>query len=518
MGIHRKKKHPDKPDFTWSELRGLILVAMGVATLVFYYSWWFKLGRIFSPILFITFVVALAYGLFQIVGNWLIYLAAHRRFFRPAWRQRANDYTVDVLLTAYDEEFELIERALVACLNMEGRQKVWLLDDGRNPRLKALAERLGSGYLVRDDNKDAKAGNLNAALARTDSEIIVIFDIDHAPNPDFLQRTLGYFTNPNMGFVQVMLTFENQQEGWVAEAAAESSLDFYNPTSIGSDGLWSATLIGSNAVIRRTALESIGGYHPGLAEDLATSIALHAAGWESIYVEEPLAPGLAPPDMLAWFKQQFKWARGVFELFVTRYFQLLPRLNRGKIVAYGVRMTYYWVGLFAGMHILATIWVMLFGGDSGMYALQDYLLHLAPLGVMVLLIRQLALRRWKHVSLESRVQWRPMFLVISTWPIYTLAWMMAVLRIPLGFQPTPKSKSNDLPLGWLLPQIATTILLIVGLIVAIAKTGFNYPIALAFGFGLALPHCLMFLQALLVSYKPLGTKALVKSGTAASDS
>src|SRR5690606_40688904 len=61
------------------------------------------------------------------------------------------------------------------------------------------------------------------------------------------------------------------------------------------------------ALIRRTALESINGYQPGLAEDLATSLQLQAAGWHSVYVPHPLAPGLAPPDLAAWFVQQFKW-------------------------------------------------------------------------------------------------------------------------------------------------------------------------------------------------------------------
>src|SRR4051794_3317980 len=100
-----------------------------------------------------------------------------------------------------------------------------------------------------------------------------------------------------------MLTFDNASESWVARAAAESTLDFFNATGIGMDGLGIATLVGSNVLIRRAAFSSIGGYRPGLAEALVTSLPIPAAGWQSRYVAEPLAPDLAPPNLPAWFTQ-----------------------------------------------------------------------------------------------------------------------------------------------------------------------------------------------------------------------
>lgn len=116
---------------------------------------------------------------------------------------------------------------------------------------------------MRSTHEDAKAGNINAALRRTDGDIVVIFDADHAPTPDFLERSLGYFADPAIGFVQVMLTFENGRKSWVAGAATQSSVDFYNLAAPGMDGLRSATLVGTNALIRRTCLTSIGGLSAG---------------------------------------------------------------------------------------------------------------------------------------------------------------------------------------------------------------------------------------------------------------
>ncbi|MEZ4712280.1 MAG: glycosyltransferase family 39 protein [Caldilineaceae bacterium] len=82
---------------------------------------------------------------------------------------------------------------------MRGAHKTWLLDDGDDPKLAQLALRLGAGYLTRPHRQNAKAGNINAALARTTGDIIVIFDIDHIPQADFLEQTLSFFANPRDG-------------------------------------------------------------------------------------------------------------------------------------------------------------------------------------------------------------------------------------------------------------------------------------------------------------------------------
>jgi cellulose synthase (UDP-forming) len=250
----------------------------------------------------------------------------------------------------------------------------------------------------------------------------------------------------------------------VARAAGESSLDFYNPTSIGADGIGSATLIGSNALIRRKALEAIGGYRPGLAEDLATSIALHAGGWRSVYVPEPLAPGLAPADVSGWFTQQLKWARGVFHVLLTDYPRLFSRLSWGQRLSYLIRTTYYWIGVVVAVHLAFTVAMLLGGSAVARVSFRDYLTHIAPLALLALLIRQVAICSFRHSSAPTRLLWRPMLLVYASWPIYTLAWLMALLRVPLSYRPTPKTPAGALNPLWMLPQLMALALLLGGLV------------------------------------------------------
>jgi cellulose synthase (UDP-forming) len=469
-----------------------ILVFLGMAAVGYYYSWWWQAWVESSSIgLWLAFFFASFYILSQIVGGWLIYLFA-RSPLPPL--PPPKDLTVDVFVTTCNEPYEVVERTLTAASKMQGDYTLWLLDDGNDPALAYLARKLGARYLTRFGKKDAKAGNINEALARTNGDIIAIFDIDHAPEPDFLTKTLGHFNDPHMGFVQVMLTFGNQRESWIARAAAETSYDFYNPVSIGMDAVGGASMMGSNSLIRRQALKSIGGYQPGLAEDLATSLALHAAGWRSAYVAEPLAPGLAPPDLTAWFTQQFKWARGVFELLLTAFPRLFMRLTWGQRLSYPNRMTKYLVGPVVSIHLVLTISALFLGSSIG-NGFHHYLLHFFPVAILDILIKQVAIGTWRHPSIQATSLWSAVTLVSTTWPIYTLAWIMALLRLPLRFRPTPKKAIGGFNPIWLAPQSATLLFLSIGIILFLLINSGAFSIwILLFAVTLLIPHLMLFYQ------------------------
>lgn len=459
-----------------------ILVCSGAVALGALWSLWWcpPFGPMLAPWLVIILGVVTIYTIPQVLGNWALYLAAREP---PPAPKPSPRLTVDVFVTACDEPPALVERSLAAACAMEGPSRVWLLDDGADPALAQVARRLGAGYLARATRRHAKAGNINAALPKTYGDLIAIFDVDHVPTPDFLTRTIGHFTDPAIGAVQVMITFSNEGQSWTARAAVESSLDYYNPVALGTATIGGVSLMGSNAILRRAALESIGGYQPGLAEDLATSVALHAAGWRTAYVPEPLAPGLAPADLDGWFTQQLKWSRGVFELLLSAYPRFFRRLTWGQRLSYLVRMTYYLIGPVAALHLSLTV-AALFGPPAFQVEFGRYLLFLLPVAALMLLIRQTALRFWRHRTLRLGMLWRALALIYTTWPVYTLAWVMALLRLPLAFRPTPKHERISGGGGWLVPQIGTTLLLGWGLLFDfLVHGGPHAPVVWAFALG-----------------------------------
>jgi cellulose synthase/poly-beta-1,6-N-acetylglucosamine synthase-like glycosyltransferase len=279
----------------------------------------------------------------QVYFVWYLYC----RFKKPNPNETMSlDYTVDIFLPAYKEPIWIVERALKATKKITYPHKTYLLDDSQDGRYDALGKQLKIDCLTRHGNRNRKAGNINAALEKTFGDFIAIFDIDHAPFPDFLDRTLSYFKDPQVGVVQVMQTFCNAKDGLIAEASVQTALEYFNITGVCKNNVGAMSHHGSNAVIRRMALESIGGYQSGLAEDLETSLDLHAKGWKSKYVCEPLAPGFAPADFRAFCTQQLKWSKGVFVAAQRSFFDgTFFRLTWHQRLAYSIRYSYYLVGL-----------------------------------------------------------------------------------------------------------------------------------------------------------------------------
>ena len=414
------------------------LVLCSVAASAYYFRFWVDRGVFESPALAVLLVLSVLLFLCQVVASWVVYLFAGKRRAAPPCDD-VRELTVDVFVTACGESPELVERSLRAATEMSREHRTFLLDDGADPRLRRLAESVGARYIARTGNIDRKAGNLNHALSRTDGDIVVVFDVDHVPERGFLEESLGHFRDPAIGFVQVMVTYSNEGASFIAMAASEALGDFFSPTCLGMDRLGSATMIGSNALIRRRALEDVGGYRPGLAEDLATSIELHAAGWRSAYVPFPLAPGLPPQCIRGWFTQQLKWARGVVEVLLTQYPSALRRLTPGQNLCYLLRMTYYSTGLVIAAHLAATLAAFQGWFGASLPGLEAYLKHALPLGVASLALRHVAFLRARLPGMPWIPPWRATALVYSTWPVYCAGWIMGLLRWRLSFRATPKN-------------------------------------------------------------------------------
>ncbi len=427
----------------------LALVFIGFATSVLYFSWWFRDGRIYDPWLALCFGLALFYVAVQVYCACYVYLKIES----PETEPPPDGWLVDVFIPVYDEPHEMVERSLKAALAIRYPHRTFLLDDARDPRFAALAKRLGVEYCVRSDNRDAKAGNVNAALSASDAEFVTIFDVDHIPEPDYLDSILGHFRDASVGFVQSAVGFSNACESWIARAGAEQSTDALGPTSMGMYGCGAAQVWGSHCTFRRATLDSIGGHQTGLAEDLHTSLRVHAAGWTSVFVPSLKALGLVPGDLMAAAKQQFKWARGVFEILLEVYPRVWKRLSLTQNLAYAVRFTYYLIGTVFLAHSVLAAAILTFGPLSARAAFSEYLLHSIPFAASVILVRRAALSAWGGNSSSMASNWRGYVHTFLLWPVYTLALVLALLRIRVPHISTPKKTSRRIPPILVVPQV-----------------------------------------------------------------
>ena len=250
---------------------------------------------------------------------------------------------IDVLIPTYNEPLDVVRYTALGALNMDwpaAKLHVYLLDDGRRPEFEQFARDAGIGYRTRPDNKYAKAGNINAALKTVHSPLIAIFDSDHVPTRSFLQMTVGWFMRDRR--LAVMQTphhfyspdpFERNL-GQFRIIPNEGEL-FYGIVQDGNDFWNSAFFCGSCAVLRREALDQIGGIAvETVTEDAHTALRMQMHKWNTAYINIPQAAGLATERLSAHIGQRIRWARGMIQVLRTDNPLFAPGLTLPQRLCY----------------------------------------------------------------------------------------------------------------------------------------------------------------------------------------
>ncbi len=257
---------------------------------------------------------------------------------------------VDLLIPTYNEPLSVVKYTALAAMNIDwpaDKLNVYILDDGRREEFRSFAEEAGIGYMTRDDNKHAKAGNINRALAKLDSPYVAIFDCDHVPTRSFMQVTLGWFLRDNkLGMLQTPHHFYSPDPfernlGQFRTIPNEGEL-FYGIVQDGND-FWNATFFcGSCAVLRRTALDQIGGIAvETVTEDAHTSLRMQMNGWNTAYINIPQAAGLATERLSGHVKQRIRWARGMIQILRTDNPLFARGLKLAQRICYFNAMTHF---------------------------------------------------------------------------------------------------------------------------------------------------------------------------------
>lgn len=335
-----------------------VLVALSLLATLRYAYW-----RINDTMLFdSTANMIFGYGLLAAEAyTWLILVLSYIQTIMPLRRQmaplpddKASWPAVDIYIPTYNEPLKVVRTTVFAAQGMDwpkDKLNIYLLDDGRREEFRQFAEQAGVGYIIRPDNSHAKAGNLNHALTLTNSEYIAIFDCDHVPTRAFLQSTMGWFLrNPNCALVQTPHhffspdPFERNLDNF-GEVPNENYL-FHRLVQDGND-LWNAAFFcGSCAVLKRGPLLEVGGVAvETVTEDAHTALKLHRLGYESVYINIPLAAGLATENLSGHIGQRIRWARGMVQIFRTDNPWLGKGLSFFQRVCYSTAMLHFLMGI-----------------------------------------------------------------------------------------------------------------------------------------------------------------------------
>jgi cellulose synthase (UDP-forming) len=434
------KMEIDKKRNKWMQNAYLLRLFSVIATAYFiYYLYWRATSTLNPQVLLFSWLLlaAEAFG----VMNYLLFAWITLDVSHPSDPGKPRKGTnVDIFVPTYNEELEILEATLIGCCRITYPHITYVLDDGRREEVKQLAESLGCQYLTRPDNKHAKAGNLNHALEKTQGEFVVILDADVVPQPDFLDRTLGYFEDQQLAFVQMPQEFYNddsiqhdqQEHSW-----HEQTL-FYRVIQPGKNRTNSAFWCGSPSIVRRTALEDVGGVAiETITEDIHTSVRLHSRGWRSLFLNEVLAYGVAPQTIRAFLLQRLRWAQGTMQLYRSHESPLsIPGLTLRQRLSYFLSFLAYFEA-FQKLLLISTptiiILLEIFPMQVSGYI---FFIHWFPYFVFTIIANRISGRGYfryfqtEKFNLLKMVTFLHSFLILL-WPK------------PLKFRVTPKSVEDS---------------------------------------------------------------------------
>jgi len=233
---------------------------------------------------------------------------------------------VDVLIPTYNEPLSLVRYTALAALNIDyppEKLHVYILDDGTREDYLEFSRQAGVGYITRTEHAHAKAGNINHALTTMHSPYVAIFDCDHLPTRSFLQMTMGWMlADPKLAMLQTPHHFYSpdpfERNLLQYKTIPNEGELFYGIVQDGND-FWNSTFFcGSCALLRRSALDEVGGIAvETVTEDAHTSLRMQKRGYNTAYINMPQAAGLATETLSAHVGQRVRWARGMIQILRT---------------------------------------------------------------------------------------------------------------------------------------------------------------------------------------------------------
>ena len=421
-----------------------------------FWIWWVPRAQGGDAWLALIVSLALAYqaAMLPTIFWWFVGQMRHPLHRAPAHSLRTAMVTLCVPSV---ESLEIVENQLRAIQAVRFPHDSWILDEGDSPAVRELAHRFGVHHFTRKDierwnqpgpphQRKTKAGNVNAWLSwlterGLDYDVFVQLDIDHQPDPSYLDRVLGYFDDPAVAWVQSPSVCRNL-DCWAARGLAEQELVFQGPLQMGFYG-FSRTpfIIGSHTAYRMAAIREIGGFQPTRAEDHLDTVVLAARGYRGVFVPDTIARGDGPEDLPTYLRQQFAWAHSM----ITVLLSWTPRLVRHykPRVALQFLFSQTWYLLWSiSMLVLWAAPLIALAVDRRIAAtsLGEYLVYFIPVALAGWLMWAFA-RPWFRPQ-GLRLSWRAAVLTIARWPAVLWALVSVVMRIKRPYMITPKGTSG----------------------------------------------------------------------------
>jgi len=451
-----------------------ILASVNLAAVAFFLDYWVArpvwatAPAVYAIVTLLLLVVAVNYA-----GRWLM-LPLMQRPISLAIRSHPR-VGIATTFVPSAEDLEMLEQSVSAMVAIDYPHDTWVLDEADDSRVAELCHRLGARHFSRKHmphyqtdhgrfRAHTKYGNVNAWLSEHGFDrydIVTLFDPDHVPSPTFLERVLGFFEDPGVGYVQAAQAYYNQSASFIARGAAEETYAYNSSIQMAAFGMGYPIIVGCHNTHRIAALRGGEGLSPHDADDLLTTLAYRSRGWRGVFVPEILARGLTPVDWPGYLSQQRRWARSVIDVKVRYQSKLAAGLSpaaRTMSLLQGLNYLYRSFTLFAAFLVLVFTLATGIGASIVSHLLSPQLVLVWTALFATDLFRQ---RFYLDRPTECGLHWRVAVLHLAKWPYMLLALADVALRRQLPYTITPKAGSSAWRAQLVVPHLIALAVLVI---------------------------------------------------------
>jgi len=226
---------------------------------------------------------------------------------------------VTVLVAAHNEEAVVADilKALMEVDYPADRLTIIPVNDRSTDRTREIIDEFAEQHpsiepFHRVGGKPGKAAALKDAMARVNTEVVLIFDADYIPGKALIRQLVAPFFDPEIGAVMGRVVPLNVGKKLLTRLLDLERSGGYQVDQQARMNLHMVPQYGGTvAGIRTGALAEIGGWNENaLAEDTDLTYRLLLAGWKTIYENRAECYEEVPERWPVRVRQIMRWAKG----------------------------------------------------------------------------------------------------------------------------------------------------------------------------------------------------------------
>jgi cellulose synthase/poly-beta-1,6-N-acetylglucosamine synthase-like glycosyltransferase len=261
--------------------------------------------------------------------------------------------TVAIVVPVYNEDVEMVKKNVQRLKSMDypkDRIRLYLIDDSTKPdtigALRDFSASNGIEFIHRNDRSGFKAGAFNNFMRYSKEEYLAIFDADeYLTDCSFLNDLLPYFEDKDVAYVQTRKTsFDGTFFSNSVKLFDDFFFTFIQPARAFNN---TAIFAGSCGIIRRSALEKVGGFPEYVVEDTFFSFETDINNYKGLYVPKIYAYGAPITTFTALARQQWRYNYGDTQFlkyaigkFMSEKVRRNPHISKVDYVTHGFGLNY----------------------------------------------------------------------------------------------------------------------------------------------------------------------------------